>query len=29
MNSGMTEIKRYFMYWYLIENWKNNVKGSN
>lgn len=26
MNSGMTEIERYFMYWYLIENWKKLLK---
>ena len=26
MNSGMTEIERYFMYWYLIENWKKMLK---
>lgn len=26
MNSGMIEIERYFMYWYLIENWKKLLK---
>lgn len=26
MNTGMTEIERYFMYWYPIENWKKMLK---